>query len=76
MLSREIWTAPAGSDGGARVRRGQGTTPGTHAPSLAIPARGGYGDFGLFDSGLVDGAIAIFELCAFQICFNHPKILT
>ena len=35
------------------------------------PARGGYGDFGLFDSGLVDGAIEIFELCAFQICFGH-----
>ena len=29
--------------------------------------------FGLFDSGLVDGAIEIFELCAFQICFNHKK---
>ena len=38
--------------------------------------RGGYGDFGLFDSGLVDGAIEIFELCAFQICFDHQKILT
>ena len=39
-------------------------------------ARGAYGDFGLFDSGLVDGAIEIFELCAFQICFDHQKILT
>eukprot|EP00966_Prymnesium_polylepis_P283879 6558068-Prymnesium_polylepis.1 len=29
--------------------------------------RGACGDFGLFDSGRVDGAIGIFELCAFQI---------
>ena len=43
---------------------------------FSVLSRGGYGDFGLFDSGLVDGAIEIFELCAFQICFDHQKILT
>ena len=52
------------------------TLPWLGKPAEIFLLRGGYGDFGLFDSGLVDGAIEIFELCAFQICFDHQKILT
>ena len=37
------------------------------------PSRGGYGDFGLIDSDLVDGFIAKLEHSAFQICFDHKK---
>ena len=39
-------------------------------------ARGGHGDFGLFDSDLVDRVSKKCEHSAFQICFDHQKILT
>ena len=50
--------------------------PGLPIYTASAYDRGRYGDFGLFDSGLVDGAFGICELCAFQICFDHRKIST
>ena len=63
-----------------RTGRDAGSTgrhrPGTSSSRLPVGGDMVILHFGLFDSGLVDGAIEIFELCAFQICFEHQKILT